>query len=102
METLLLRRFDDLLRLENEWNSLLTKSETNTIFLTYEWMMHDTLGKLQRLDENRRLGLEGTRKLLELRYPPRLSADWSGTQRGLFHRALKLRELGRGELVPRF
>jgi len=39
-----------------------------------EWMIQDALRKLETLDENRRLRLEGTRKLLELRFPPRLSA----------------------------
>jgi len=38
MDMLLLSTFDDLLHLENDWNSLLTKSETNTIFLTHEWI----------------------------------------------------------------
>lgn len=31
--------FDELLALEKEWNGVLLKSETNTIFLTHEWIM---------------------------------------------------------------
>lgn len=30
--------FEELLKLENEWNTMLEKSHTNTIFLTFEWI----------------------------------------------------------------
>ena len=33
-----IKTFEELLSLENQWNPLLNRSETNTIFLTYEWI----------------------------------------------------------------
>jgi len=38
LTTQLIQSFEELLNLKNEWNGLLVKSETNTIFLTFEWI----------------------------------------------------------------
>jgi CelD/BcsL family acetyltransferase involved in cellulose biosynthesis len=47
----LIRDWPDFYVMENEWNDLLISSESNTLFLTWEWITSwiDTLGKINLL-----------------------------------------------------